>query len=153
MKDNSSIKPEEIVQETLTKSLQKFGSTTSIDNDYELIKELVNKEESKESTCVNVWKPNLKRYPDAIVDVEEVGPVFVPDVNDKIAIEFPNNWRDTVYGPIKKIFHDTGIFRVWDERKGYYVMSNYKEGPKMGLIYKLAPKRIGDLKMKRNRKS
>jgi len=148
MNDNS--KHEKQVQELLEESLRKFGSSTSIDSDYDLIKEILNENDEKLSqTSVNskqrAWKPNLNRFPDACVLLDSGTTIFVPEVGDKIAIEFANDWQDTAYGIVKFIDYETGNFRIWSERKSYHVMSNFFD---KSLIFKLAPKNIGSLRSK-----
>lgn len=132
--------------------LKKMSESTSIDSEYDLIKEVLNEENNRRLSGghSSSWKPSIQKYPDAIVKLEENDLlVFAADVGDYVIIEFPNDWQESAYGKVEHIDNESGNFRIWNVRKKYYTHSNYKTALNAGQIIKLAPSSIRSLKNKK----
>jgi len=144
---------EKEINACLSSFLKEMAGSTSIDSEYDLIKEVLNEENNARNGInqfSNVWKPNIQKYPDAIVKLEEEDlVVFAAEVGDYVIIEFPNNWQESAYGNVAHINEETGNFRIWNIRKKYYTHSNYKSALTAGQIIKLAPSSIMALKDKK----
>lgn len=147
--EKKKTKAEKFVDEMLNNALRSHGSSSSIDSDYDLIRKILDEENEVGSSCSSAWKPKISKYADAIIKVEGID-VFVPEVGDKVVIEYPEDWQDSVYGTVKYINEETGDFRVWNERKTYYTSSNFIKCVSKGIIVKLGPPRITALRSSRN---
>lgn len=84
-------------------------------------------------------KPDISRLPDAVS-----GGCLNVGVGDKIIIERRtsflkgNPYLDTRTYTIKRIDEPKGILYLWDDEMQQWAMDNYRTGPKVGQIYKIA---------------
>lgn len=92
-------------------------------------------------------KPNIDYLEDAVVETDEHGVVFLPQVNDGLVIQYPQNWRDTTYYVIRKIDYETGSVSLWNPKMGQWGLTNFINAKKHGLILKMPPEGASGLRM------
>ena len=119
--------------------------------------------EKAPSISKEVWKPDISKLPDAVVD----GKLVVP-VGQHMIVQYPEPWRETVnwriqfvydetlptevveaivddrHGPVKRTFLCVkgttcrpGHVRLFDPQKNQYGATNYLEAQSKGLVLKV----------------
>lgn len=86
----------------------------------------------------DTWRPDLTNCPSAF---DESGN-FLPKVGDRILIQYPDLWRDTVCWKIDAIDPENtltpkGYVRLWDPLNYRAGTTSYIDGPRLGLLMKL----------------
>lgn len=98
-----------------------------------------NAERREDDDTHDVVKPDISHLSDAVVDVDGVGRVFLPQVNDYVVVEWEAPWCDTMLFLVTKIDDSSGVVMLWSKQRGNYSTTNYKNAHEAGTIIKLVP--------------